>query len=129
LRQCLISQAYLARIAEVNPILNALIETNPVAVAEAATLDTERKNGNVIGPLHGIPIIVKDNIATAMTDSSSMNTTAGSYALLGSVPPSDSTVAAKLKKAGAIILGKANLSQWANFRSSNRYVLIPYALI
>lgn len=80
-----------------------------------------RSNGTILGPLHGIPIIVKDNIATAMTNSSSMNTTAGSYALLGSVPPGDSTVAAKLKKAGAIILGKANLSQWANYRSTNGY--------
>jgi len=111
----------LARIAEVNPILNAVIETNPEAMATAADLDAMRANGTVIGPLHGIPIIVKDNIATAMTNSSSMNTTAGSYALLGSVPPGDSTMAAKLKKAGAIILGKANLSQWANYRSTNRY--------
>ena len=64
----------------------------------AARLDAMRKKGTVIGPLHGIPIIVEDNIATAMTNSSSMNTTAGSYALLGSVPPTDSTVAAKLKR-------------------------------
>lgn len=82
--------------------------------------DTIRSNGAIIGPLHGIPIIVKDNIATAVTNSSSMNTTAGSFDLLGSVPPGDSTVAAKLKKAGAIILGKANLSQWANHQSTNR---------
>jgi amidase len=114
-------EAYLARIAEVNPILNAVIETNPEAIAEAETLDAERAAGNIVGPLHGIPILVKDNIATARPNSSSMNTTAGSYALLGSVPPGDSTVAAKLKKAGAIILGKANLSQWANYRSTNRY--------
>ncbi|KZT60024.1 amidase signature enzyme [Calocera cornea HHB12733] len=110
-----LTKAYLARIAEVNPVLHAVIETNPDAVAIAASLDAERKNGTVRGPLHGIPIIVKDNIATL----DKMNTTAGSFALLGSIPPRDSTTAAKLKKAGAIILAKANLSQWANYRSSN----------
>ena len=103
-----------------NPILNALIETNPEALSLADDLDKQRANKTILGSLHGIPIIVKDNIATAMTNSSSMNTTAGSYALLGSIPPGDSTMAAKLKKAGAIILGKANLSQWANYRSTNR---------
>jgi amidase len=123
LLDCLIWQTYLARIAEVNPILNAVIETNPEAIAEAEKLDAERAAGNMVGPLHGIPILVKDNIATARPNSTSMNTTAGSYALLGSVPPGDSTVAAKLKKAGAIILGKANLSQWANYRSTNGYYL------
>jgi amidase len=105
----------------VNPILNALIETNPEAISLTDDLDKQRANKIILGPLHGIPIIVKDNIATAMTNSSSMNTTAGSYALLGSVPPSDSIMAAKLKKAGAIILGKVNLSQWANYRSTNRF--------
>ena len=112
-------KAYLLRIAEVNPILNALIETNPEAIMDAEMLDMQRANGTVLGPLHGIPIIVKDNIATYKLNASSMNTTAGSFALLGSTPPSDSTIAAKLRKAGAIILGKSNLSQWANYRSTN----------
>jgi amidase len=102
------------------PILNALIETNPEAISLADDLDKQRAKKTILGPLPGIPIIVKGNIATAMTNSSSMNTTAGIYALLGSVPPGESTMASKLKKAGVIILGKANLSQWANYRSTNR---------
>lgn len=67
--------------------------------------------------------MVKDNVATAMINSSSMNNTAGSHALFGSVPPTDAAVAAKLKKAGAIILGKANLSQWPNHQSTNRFII------
>jgi Asp-tRNA(Asn)/Glu-tRNA(Gln) amidotransferase A subunit family amidase len=106
---------YLARIAEVNPILHAVIETNPDALTIAASLDEQRKAGNVIGPLHGVPIIIKDNIATF----DKMNTTAGSFSLLGAKVTQDSTMAAKLREAGVIILGKANLSQWANYRSSN----------
>jgi amidase len=106
---------YLARIAEVNPILHAVNELNPDALTIAAELDAMRANGTTLGPLHGIPILIKDNIATA----DKMNNTAGSYALLGAKVPRDSTMAAKLRKAGAIILGKTNLSQWANFRSSN----------
>ncbi|KAF2791179.1 amidase signature enzyme [Melanomma pulvis-pyrius CBS 109.77] len=81
----------------------------------AADLDSERLSGCIRGPLHGIPIIVKDNIATF----DKMNTTAGSWALLGAKVPRDSTVAQKLRAAGAIILGKANLSQWADWRSRN----------
>lgn len=81
----------------------------------AATLDAERANGTIRGPLHGIPILIKNNIATA----DAMDNTAGSYALAGARVPRDSTIAAKLRKAGAVILGKTNLSQWANFRSSN----------
>lgn len=110
-------KAYFARIEEVNhqgPSLNAVIEINPSALAQAAELDNERSTSGLRGPLHGIPIIVKDNIA--MLDSEGMNTTAGSFALLGSVVPRDATIAAKLRAAGAIILGKANLSEWANFR-------------
>ncbi|EJT96572.1 amidase [Dacryopinax primogenitus] len=87
----------------------------PDAITLAAGLDAERANGTVRGPLHGIPIIVKDNVGTF----DKMNSTAGSYALLGSKLPRDATIAAKLKAAGAIILGKANLSQWANYRSTN----------
>lgn len=108
-------KAYLARIAEVNPILHAVNEVNPDALAIAADLDAQRAAGTTLGPLHGIPILLKDNIATA----DKMNNTAGSYALLGAKVPRDSTLVAKLRKAGAIILGKTNLSQWANYRSSN----------
>lgn len=106
---------YLARIAEVNPILHAVNEVNPDALAIAADLDAKRASGTILGPLHGVPILLKDNIATA----DKMNNTAGSYALLGAKVPRDSTLAAKLRQAGAIILGKTNLSQWANYRSSN----------
>ncbi|CAE7179252.1 unnamed protein product, partial [Rhizoctonia solani] len=107
-------KAYLARIDEVNlrgAQLRAVIELNPLAVQQAAVLDKERKLGKKRSPLHGIPILIKDNI-----DTEGMNTTAGSYALFGSIPPSDATVTSKLRKAGAIILGKANLSEWMNFR-------------
>ncbi|KAI5117586.1 hypothetical protein M0805_004581 [Coniferiporia weirii] len=112
-------KAYFARIEEVNhqgPSLNAVIETNPSALIQAAELDEERKLKGLRGPLHGIPIILKDNIATLHNEG--MNTTAGSFALLGSVVPRDATVAAKLRAAGAILLGKANLSEWANFRGN-----------
>ncbi len=107
--------AYLARIAEVNPILHAVNEVNPDALAIAADLDAKRAAGTTLGLLHGIPILLKDNIATA----DKMNNTAGSFSLLGAKVPRDSTLVAKLRKAGAIILGKTNLSQWANYRSSN----------
>ena len=107
--------AYIARIAQVNPILHAVNEINPDALTIAAELDALRASGTTLGPLHGIPILIKDNIATA----DKMNNTAGSYAILGAKVPRDSTMAAKLRQAGAVILGKANLSQWANYRSSN----------
>jgi amidase len=107
--------AYLARIEQVNPILHAVNEVNPDALSIAAELDTLRANGTTLGPLHGIPILMKDNIATA----DKMNNTAGSYALLGAKVPNDSTLAKKLREAGAVILGKTNLSQWANYRSGN----------
>src|SRR5207249_425977 len=103
---------YLHRIARFNPLLHAVIETNPDALAIAATLDAERQSGQLRGPLHGIPILVKDNLATA----DKMQTTAGSLALVGSIVPSDSVVVNRLRAAGAVILGKANLSEWANFR-------------
>jgi len=113
-----ITQEYLTRIAELDrkgPTLRHLIEINPDALSIADSLDAERKAGRVRGPLHGIPVLVKDNIDTA----DRMTTTAGSLALAGSIAPRDSFVAAKLRSAGAILLGKANLSEWANFRSSH----------
>jgi len=108
-------QAYVARIKEVNSTLNCVTEVNPDAVSIAAELDAERANGTTRGPLHGVPILIKNNIAT----NDKMSNTAGSFALLGARVPRDSTLATKLRAAGVVILGKANLSQWANFRSFN----------
>jgi amidase len=107
-----LTQGYLQRIQDLNPLLHAVIETNPQAVAIAAKLDNERRAGHVRGPLHGIPILVKDNIAT----NDRMETTAGSLALVGSRVPGDAPLVARLRAAGAVILGKANLAEWANFR-------------
>ena len=112
-----LTRAYLARIAAADAPparLAAVIETNPEAVEIAARLDAERRAGRVRGPLHGIPVLLKDNIDTA----DRMQTTAGSLAILGSRPAADATVAARLREAGAVILGKANLSEWANIRST-----------
>jgi amidase len=103
---------YLNRIGALNPLLAAVIQTNPNAIAIAARLDNERRAGNVRGPLHGIPVLLKDNIAT----DDNLQTTAGSLALVNSQVPSDAPIAGKLRQAGAVILGKANLSEWANFR-------------
>lgn len=108
-------QAYTARIKEVNSTLHMVTEINPDAVSIATQLDSERANGTTRGPLHGVPILIKNNIATL----DKMGTTAGSFALYGATVPRDSTIAAKLRAAGVIILGKTNLSQWANFRSNN----------
>ncbi|OCT46862.1 putative amidase [Cladophialophora carrionii] len=108
-------EAYISRILEVNSTLHMVTQLNPDALSIAAQLDSQRARGNVLGPLHGIPILIKNNIATA----DAMDNTAGSYALAGAKVPRDSTIAAKLRKAGAIILGKTNLSQWANYRSYN----------
>ncbi|KAG8162126.1 hypothetical protein KVR01_007891 [Diaporthe batatas] len=108
-------QTYVARIQETNGVLHAVTEINPDALAIAASLDAARRDGQVFGPLHGIPVLIKNNIAT----SDKMNNTAGSYALLGATVPYDSSVAAKLRKAGAVILGKSNLSQWSDARSEN----------
>ncbi|KAG0699098.1 amidase signature domain-containing protein [Suillus ampliporus] len=105
-------KAYLSRIEEVNlkgPALHAVIETNAKALSQAAALDDERKDKGGRGPLHGIPLLLKDNIATLHEE--------GSYALLGSVVPRDAFAAAKLREAGAIFIGKANLSEWAGARS------------
>jgi amidase len=113
-----ITQQYLNRIAELDrkgPTLRHVLETNSDALSIADSLDRERKAGKVRGPLHGIPILLKDNIDTA----DRMTTTAGSWALAGSIPLQDAFIAAKLRAAGAILLGKTNLSEWANFRSSH----------
>ncbi len=112
-----ITEAYLKRIDAVDrrgPELRSVIEVNPEAGALADALDAERKAGKLRGPLHGIPVLIKDNIDTA----DQMATTAGSLALVGAKPAADSTVAARLREAGAILLGKSNLSEWANFRST-----------
>jgi amidase len=113
-----IAEKYLARIAEIDasgPALKSVIETNPDVLAIAETLDKERAAEGPRGPLHGIPILIKDNIDTA----DKMMTTAGSLALVGAKPPKDSFVAQKLREAGAVILGKTNPSEWANIRSSH----------
>ena len=112
-----VTEAYLARIEQLNlrgPALRALLETNPDALAIADELDRERRAQGPRGPMHGVPILLKDNIDTA----DRMTTTAGSLALSGWVPSEDSSVAARLRAAGAVLLGKANLSEWANFRST-----------
>jgi amidase len=109
--------AYLARIATLDrqgPALHSMIVVNPDARAIADSLDAERRAGRVRGPLHGIPVVLKDNIATG----DRMATTAGSRALESVMAPADAFVAAQLRAAGAVILGKANLSEWANFRST-----------
>lgn len=108
---------YLARIDEIDRRgeLRSVIETNPDALAQAEAADAERRAGRVRGPLHGIPVLIKDNIATG----DRMRTTAGSLALADRPAPRDSTVARRLRDAGAILLGKTNLSEWANFRSTH----------
>jgi amidase len=111
-------EKYLARIEAIDrqgPALHSVIEINPDALAIADRLDAERKSNGPRGPLHGIPILIKDNIATA----DRMTTTAGSLALTGSIPPADAFIVGRLREAGAIVLGKTNLSEWANFRSTH----------
>lgn len=115
-----LTEAYLARIDAIDnkktPTgLNSVIEVNSDALAIAEELDKERKATGPRGPMHGIPVLIKDNIDTA----DRMQTTAGSLALIGSKPPRDSSVAKRLREAGAVILGKTNLSEWANIRSSH----------
>ena len=113
-----ITEKYLARIREIDkegPAINSVIEINPDAISIAEEMDRERKAKGPRGPMHGIPVLIKDNIGTH----DRMMTTAGSLALMGSVPPHDSFVAQRLRAAGAIILGKTNLSEWANIRSSH----------
>ena len=111
-------EKYLARIDQIDrngPSLHSVLETNPDALTIADALDAERRSRGPRGPLHGIPILIKDNIATA----DRMMTTAGSLALAGSKPPKDAFIVKRLREAGAIILGKTNLSEWANFRSTH----------
>ena len=113
-----LAEAYLQRIDAVDkrgPALNSVIELNPDALQIADELDRERQARGARGPLHGIPVLIKDNIATH----DRMTTTAGSLALNGSIPARDAFIARKLREAGALILGKTNLSEWANFRSKN----------
>ena len=113
-----LTEKYLQRIHDVDkqgPAVNSVIELNPDAVAIAELLDRERKEKGVRGPLHGIPVLIKDNVGTA----DKMMTTAGSLALDAPNPPKDSLVAAQFRKSGAVILGKTNLSEWANIRSSH----------
>jgi amidase len=112
-----LTRYYLDRIRTIDkqgPRLNSVIEVNPDALAIAARMDAERKQGKVRGPLHGIPVLVKDNINTA----DRMMTTAGSLALLGNRAKEDAFIIRRLREAGAVLLGKTNLSEWANFRSS-----------
>ncbi len=114
-----LTEAYLQRIDRLDPLLHAVIETNPQAVEIAARRDAERRAGRSRGPLHGIPVLVKDNIAT----NDAMETTAGSHALVGSRVPRDARIVQRLRASGAVVLGKANLSEWANFRG-----LVPPAV-
>jgi amidase len=110
-------QLYLKRIEAIDkngPLLNSVIEVNPDAVAIAVAMDKELKAGKSRGPLHGIPVLIKDNIDTA----DKMQTTAGSLAMAGNIASKDAFVVQKLREAGAIIIGKTNLSEWANFRST-----------
>src|SRR5262249_42040432 len=128
--------AYLTRIQQIDgqgPTLRSVIETNADALALADAADAERKAGKVRGPLHGIPVLIKDNIGTG----DKMKTTAGSLALADAPAPRDSAVAKRLRDAGAVIIGKTNLSEWANFRSTHSVsgwsgrgglVTNPYAL-
>jgi len=109
-----LTETYLARIETVDPTLRSVLETNPDALAIADAMDAERRSGSVRGSLHGIPVLVKDNVDT----SDRMQTTAGSFALGDVRPARDAFAVGRLRDAGAVILGKANLSEWANFRST-----------
>ena len=110
-----VCEKYLERIRLVDPVLKSVIELNPDALEIARTLDEERKSGKVRGLLHGIPVLIKDNIDTF----DKMQTTAGSLALEGNRAETDAFMIKKLRDAGAVLLGKTNLSEWANFRSTN----------
>ena len=131
-----IAAQYLARIEAIDrrgPALRSVIEVNPDALAIAGALDAERSSKGMRGPLHGVPVLIKDNIDTA----DRMSTTAGSLALEGSIAAADAFIVTRLRAAGAVILGKTNMSEWANFRSTRStsgwsarggLVLNPYAL-
>ncbi|XP_031384255.1 probable amidase At4g34880 isoform X2 [Punica granatum] len=111
-----LTEFYLARIERLNPVLRAVIEVNPDAISQAEEADRERRRlGNAVGELHGIPVLLKDNIGTK----DRLNTSAGSLALVGSVVARDAGVVARLRRAGAVILGKASLSEWAHLRGSD----------
>jgi len=112
-----ITEAYLARIKALDrkgPKLNSIIALNPHALADAKALDAERKAGHIRGPLHGLPILLKDNIESA----DGTATTAGSLALKANITNRDAPLVKRLTDAGAVILGKTNLSEWANYRST-----------
>jgi amidase len=112
-----LTKMYLKRIKEIDkngPKINAVIELNPDALKIAEAMDKERKAGRIRGQLHGIPVLIKDNINTG----DAMMTTAGSLAMKGNIASKDAFIVTKLREAGAVIIGKTNLSEWANFRSS-----------
>ena len=109
-----VTEAYIERIEAVDDSLRSVLEINPDAIEIAATMDAERASGNVRGPLHGIPVLVKDNLDTA----DRTRTTAGSFAIGEVTPARDAFAVERLRGAGAVLLGKANLSEWANYRST-----------
>ncbi len=110
-----LTEMYVQRIREIDPKLNSVLETNPDALAIADAMDKERKNGKIRSMMHGIPVLIKDNIDTA----DKMKTTAGSLALVDApTPKEDAFIVQQIRKAGAVIIGKTNLSEWANFRST-----------
>ncbi len=112
-----LTEMYLERIKQIDTKTNSVLELNPDALTIADALDKERKKGKVRGPMHGIPVLIKDNIDTA----DRLHTTAGSWALYDApTPKQDSPLVANLRRAGAVILGKTNLSEWANFRANPR---------
>ncbi len=108
-----LTRAYLSRIKTVDPRINAVLRTDPTALRQAAASDARHRRGDTLGPLDGIPVLLKDNI-----DTRDMPTTAGSLALAGSPPDTDAALVTRLREAGAVILGKTNLSEWANFRAT-----------
>ncbi|MEU7579764.1 amidase family protein [Streptomyces sp. NPDC041068] len=108
-----LTRAYLRRIEKVDPKIHSVLRTSPTALREAAASDARHRSGKTLGPLDGIPVLLKDNVNTR-----DMPTTAGSLALAGSPPDTDAELVTRLRKAGAVILGKTNLSEWANFRSA-----------
>ncbi|MEU6963381.1 amidase [Streptomyces chrestomyceticus] len=108
-----LTRAYLSRIKTVDPKINAVLRTDPTALRQAAASDARHRRGDTLGPLDGIPVLLKDNI-----DTRDMPTTAGSLALAGSPPDTDAALVTRLREAGAVILGKTNLSEWANFRAT-----------
>ncbi|MDG4857120.1 amidase family protein [Streptomyces sp. T-3] len=108
-----LTRAYLQRIEKVDPKIHSVLRTSPTALRQAAASDARHRHGKSLGPLDGIPVLLKDNVNTR-----DMPTTAGSLALAGSPPDTDATLVTRLRKAGAVILGKTNLSEWANFRAA-----------